>query len=220
MKKLVLACAAAGLLATAANANIGTGFYMGAHTGWDSVRADYTQTNNGVAVAGKNEIGRDNPNIGIFGGYGWLCGCFYWGGEIGYTFANIKIRATQGVAPNALTAELKRSGYFNIAARMGYLFSQNTMGYIRLGGNYGKWKASDNLFTGVTNTVLTGSKNRFSFVPGVGLETALNRNVSVRAEWTYEFGSSLRTTLANNNRTSNFGSIRSNSFKLGVAYRF
>jgi opacity protein-like surface antigen len=219
MKKLVLALASAGFLASTASANIGTGFYIGAHTGWDSVRADYTID----STKGKNEIGRDNPNIGVFAGYGWLCGCFYWGGEIGYTFANIKIRQSLGSSTNF--AELKRSGYFNVAARFGYLFSQNTMGYIRLGGSYTKWKATDTYaraVVGAAASTLTGSKNRFSFVPGVGIETALNRNVRLRAEWGYEFGSSLRaeSKTAGVTTVSNFRSIRGNSFKLGVLYTF
>ena len=229
MKKLVLALAATAGLANVASANIGTGFYLGAHTGWDSTRADVNYIN---GPTGKKEIGRDNPNIGIFAGYGWLCGCFYWGGEIGYTFANIKIRqnataSSTGVVPVVSATEvfeLKRNGYFNAAVRLGYLFSQNTMGYVRLGGNYGKWKAMGSL-SQTAGAVVTGpfnyagNKNRFSFAPGVGIETALNRNVSLRAEWSYEFGSNVGAT-GNTATALNFRSIRSSSMKLGIAYRF
>lgn len=219
MKKLALALVAATALAGAASAHLSTGFYMGAHTGWDSMRADYSQVNGGVAVAGSTQVGRDNPNIGLFAGYGWINGCFYWGGELGYTFANVKARDTLGFVAPAAT-ELKRNGYFNAAVRLGYLFSVNTMGYIRLGVNWGKWSVNDTILVNAANPY-TGSKSRASFAPGVGLETAVHKNVYVRAEWTYEFASSVRATRAAvANTSSTYNSIRSNSFKLGIAYKF
>lgn len=223
MKKLVLALVATTAFAGAASAHLSTGFYVGAHTGYDSMRSNYSQVNAGAAVPGSAQVGRDNPNIGLFAGYGWINGCFYWGGELGYTFANLKARNTLGFAGNFAT-ELKRNGYFNAAVRLGYLFSVNTMGYIRLGVNWGKWSVTDSVNPNAAVTVatpLTGSKSRASFAPGVGLETAVHKNVYVRAEWTYEFGSSVRATRAGiANTSSTYNSIRSNSFKMGIAYKF
>ena len=223
MKKLALALVASAVTLSAANANISTGFYLGATAGYGATSGKLTGAGvNGagaqVAVNGSNDIGGNAANIGIIGGYGWVTGCMYYGGEIGYSFENTKIRDNFNNAANVGTAELKRNGYFNAALRGGYLFTPNTMFYVRLGVNWGKW--TFNVPTTPTAT-LTGSKNRMSFTPGLGLETAIHKNVYLRVEYNYEFGSSVRAKASDNANTFvNAGSIRSQSAKVGLAYKF
>lgn len=224
MKKLALVLAATTAF-TAAQANIGTGFYIGAHTGFDSVATDMEATSPlllGGTSVNKAHMGRGNANVGLFAGYGMVNGCFYYGGELGYTFSSTKIRSTPDSTAANQFIELKRSGYFNAAVRLGYLFSQNTMGYVRLGVNWGKWNLRDTVNAGTVAAPVSASKNSASFAPGVGIETALNRNVSLRAEWTYEFGRNLRVNNAAAPTTTftTAKSIRTSSFKLGIAYRF
>lgn len=217
MKKLALALVASAVALSAANANISTGFYLGATAGYGATTGKVTRSNAGVAVNGSRDMGGNAANIGIIGGYGWVTGCMYYGGEIGYSFENTKIRDDLGNAANVGSAELKRNGYFNAALRGGYLFTPNTMLYVRLGANWGKW--TFNVPT-AANVKLTGSKNRMSFTPGVGLETAIHKNVLLRVEYTYEFGSSVRAKTNNVNAFVNAGSIRSQSAKIGLAYKF
>lgn len=220
MKKLALALVASAVALSAANANISTGFYLGATAGYGATTGKLTGANAaGVVTPGSRDIGGNAANIGLIGGYGWVTGCMYYGGEIGYSFENTKIRDTTDGA-NGESRELKRNGYFNAALRGGYLFTPNTMFYVRLGMNWGKWTLNDSLDFAVANRA-TGSKNRMSFVPGVGLETAIHKNVYLRVEYNYEFGPSVRAK-ANNvaNAFVNVGSIRSQSAKIGLSYKF
>jgi len=174
-----------------------------------------------VSAAGNQDVGGTAANVGIHGGYGWVQNCMYYGGEVGYTFENAKIRDTLG-AQNGGSAQLKRNGYFRAALRGGYLFTPNTMFFIALGINWGKWTLNDSLNNGFgTTNVGTGSKNRISFAPGVGLETAIHKNVYLRVEYNYEFGPSVRATNSSvNNSFSQMGSIRSQSGKIGLSYKF
>jgi outer membrane immunogenic protein len=217
MKKLALALVASTVAAGAASANIGTGFYLGATAGYGSTTGKATAQNAGAAVNGSKDIGGNAANIGILGGYGWVSGCTYFGGEIGYTFENTKINDNLGYAANVAASQLKRNGYFNAALRGGYLFTPNTMMYVRLGGNWGKWNLNIPTATGA----YSGSKNRFSFAPGVGLETAVHKNVYLRVEYTYEFGPSVRATSSNPANTfTQVGTLRSQSGKVGLSYKF
>jgi opacity protein-like surface antigen len=217
MKKLALALVASAVTLSAANANISTGFYLGATAGYGSTTGKSTSTNAaGVVNNSSSDIGSTAANIGIIGGYGWVTGCTYFGGEIGYSFENSKVRSNDA----AEKMELKRNGYFNAALRGGYLFTPNTMFYVRLGANWGKWTLNDTTLAGVANPA-SGSKNRMSFAPGLGLETAIHKNVLLRVEYTYEFGPRVRAKASNNAaQFANVGSIRSQSAKVGLAYKF
>lgn len=222
MKKLALALVATAFVIGAADAKqIKTGFYAGFHGGYGSNNAKFSgQT--ATTVPGSLDIGSGAGNLGLHGGYGYVCNCFYVGGEVSYTWENAKISNTLDNASGG--TELKRNGYARIALRGGWLFSPTTMGYIALGGNWGKWTLSDNGNNGSffnQNTPGSGSKNRLSFAPGVGLETAVARNVYLRAEYTYEWGPSVRATnsaLPNTSITAS--NIRSQSGKLGLSYKF
>ncbi|MGV8947864.1 MAG: outer membrane protein [Candidatus Paracaedibacter sp.] len=215
MKKLALALVASTVALSAANANISTGFYLGATAGYGATSGKTTAQINNVAITGSQDIGGNAANIGIIGGYGWVTGCMYYGGEIGYSFENTKIRDTYGLA-NTGSDELKRNGYFNAALRGGYLFTPNTMFYVRLGANWGKWTLN------VTrpNSTISGSKNRMSFTPGLGLETAIHKNVYLRVEYNYEFGPSVRAKSNDGTSFANIGTIRTQSAKIGLAYKF
>lgn len=210
MKKLALALVASAVTLSAANANISTGFYLGATAGYGATTGKFTAED----TDGSRDVGGNAANIGIIGGYGWVTGCMYYGGEIGYSFENTKVR--DNLARLNGTAELKRNGYFNAALRGGYLFTPNTMFYVRLGANWGKWTLNVPV---AANTRLTGSKNRMSFTPGVGLETAIHKNVYLRVEYNYEFGPSVRAK-ADNFDFVNAGSIRTQSAKIGLSYKF
>ena len=123
MKKLALALIAStvALGATHANHGISTGFYLGAHAGYGSLTGKVTTS---AVNGGSSDFGSGFGNIGIHGGYGWVTGCLYLGGELSYTFENAK--ATNTVARGNL--QLKRNGYARAALRGGYLFTPTTMG--------------------------------------------------------------------------------------------
>lgn len=217
MKKLALALVASTVALSAANANINTGFYLGAAVGYGATTAKATVT---PGFQGNNAHGDTAANIGIHAGYGWVQNCTYFGGEVAYTFENTKVNNSLTVTGGTFQQNFKRNGYFGAALRAGYLFTPTTMAYIRLGGNWGKWKLDDNV--GGAIPAGTGSKNRFSFTPGFGIETAVHKNVFLRAEYTYEFGPSVSTknNSSANPRSVTFSRVRSQSAKVGLSYKF
>jgi opacity protein-like surface antigen len=236
MRKLTLAVIASSTVALQASyANISTGYYVGAHAGYGAT----TAKNSGVlaqntpagpagtSVTGSVDIGSTAPNIGIMGGYGWVYGCMYYGGELAYTYENTKINDTigQGGVVNgaALSASaFKRSGYFHVGLRGGYLFTPNTMFYIRLGANFGKWTINDTLNYGFSTAVPgNGSKNRLTFTPGLGLETAIHQHVYLRVEYVFEWGPGVKATNANFPAgATNISNVRTQAGKVGLAYKF
>jgi outer membrane immunogenic protein len=224
MKKLVLALISSVVVAGAAGAHgghINSGFYLGAHGGYGSTTGNTNGQVAGVALAGTADVGSNTGNIGVHGGYGYVTGCLYVGGEVGYTFENTKINSSLGNAAGTSALQLKRNGYFNAALRGGYLFTPGTMGYVRLGGNVGKWTINDRLVAFTNAVPGTGSKNRISFTPGLGLETAVHKNIYLRVEYNYEFGTSIQARNAARPTTFlNIGNLRSQSGNVGLSYKF
>jgi opacity protein-like surface antigen len=221
MKKLALVLVASTVSLGSTQANITTGFYLGGAVGSGATTANATGQNI-VAVPGSTNVGTTAFNFGIMGGYGWVFGCMYYGGELGYAYENTKVNDTTTQRGGFDSSQLKRTGYFNAALRGGYLFTPNTMLYIRLGINWGKWSLRDSLNNGFSMAQPgSGSKNRPSFVPGFGIETAVHRHVYLRVEYVYEFGPGVRATNgALPNRFTNMGTLRTQSGKLGVSYKF
>jgi opacity protein-like surface antigen len=232
MKKLALALIASTVALSATQANIGTGFYAGGAVGYGMASGVY-----GInqfpppGLLGTSEFGGNSGNIGIHGGYGWVDNSLYFGGELAYTFDNSRVNNTMNLGlfnnpalgPNGGTS-LKRNGYFNIAARAGYLVTRDTMFYIRLGSNLSKWTLRDaGNFAAPpfgSSFVGNGSVNRLSFVPGFGIETAFNKNLYLRGEYTYEFGPSVIATNPFINGSTVIRHIRTQSGKIGLSYRF
>lgn len=221
MKKLTLALVASAVTVSAASANhIGTGFYLGAAGGYGSTTAKL-QGQNAAGSIGNADMGSGQGNIGIFGGYGYVTGCLYIGGEIGYTFESTKINSNLFPPTAGGQTQLKRNGYASAALRGGYLFTANTLGYVRLAGNVGKWTLNDNFNVFSATNPGSGSKNTITFAPGVGLETAVHKNVYLRVEYNYEFGPNVRATNgAMPNLSISATTIRNQSGKVGLAYKF
>jgi opacity protein-like surface antigen len=217
MKKLALVLAASALAVGSASANISTGFYLGSALGYGATVGKFTDN----TVTGSADVGSGSGNIGVHVGYGWVTNCVYWGGELAYTFENARVNNTFEQATGTDSVILKRSGYFGAALRGGYLFTPNTMMYIRLGGNWSNWKLKDTLRGNFNLTNQgNGSKNRMSFVPGFGMETAVHKHVYVRIEYTYEFGPGVMAANPSVVGSTQVGNIRAQTGKVGLSYKF
>jgi opacity protein-like surface antigen len=201
MKKLALALVAATTFAGAASADLTTGFYLGAGIGANSLTAPFAY--NGVS----GNLGRNRFEGSIYGGYGYVSGCTYVGGELGYTFTGGKASFTGNNAGVITTASIERRNVINAAFIIGQKFSPSTMIYARLGMNSTQYRTVLSV-PGVA-TVNT-KKRKVSFAPGVGLEGAVTKNVRVRLQYVYDVGNSLPNT----------GKVKSQATTLGVAYKF
>lgn len=217
MKKLTLALAASVLAINSAVAHISTGFYAGMVGGYGATTGKFTV----VRQSGSTDVGAGAASLGLLIGYGWVTNCVYWGGEAGYVFENTRINETLGQTTNLDAVRLKRTGYTNLAIRGGYLFNPNTMMFIRLGGNFSNWKMYDGLWAFTASTSGRGSKNRFTFIPGVGMETSVQKQVYVRIEYLYEFGPGISTSNPSvAGASSQMGTLRSQTGRVGLAYKF
>lgn len=148
------------------------------------------------------------------------------------------------------TTVKKKMGY-GFALRFGMFATPSTLAYIKLGLEGGQYKAKSD-FTGsqllqaarednngrvfatdalrdaVTEPVKEKKKNSLAFAPGVGLEAYLNKNMFVRAEYTYVFGPKIKFDqnkdgLDFNDLSTQYRhefKVSQNRFTLGLGYKF
>lgn len=230
MKNVTLAFIASTVGLSAAKATFDTGPYLGATIGYGSIKGQYSIPGAapGNSTSGSQAVGDSSINGGVHAGYGVIKNCLYLGCEVVTTYDNSKINNTLngivGGVPLMGQSQLKRDWYLNVALRGGYLIVPSTMAYLRLGTNVSKWTFNDtNSFSGPFTPVIpaSGSKNASSFVPGVGVETALNRHVYLRLEYMYEVAPSLTATnVFIGGQATRISNIRCQSTKAGMSYKF
>lgn len=232
MKRLALAFVAytVGISAVQAhNGFISTGPYLGIAAGYTGVSGKYSVPGSGAGnppIYGTLDVGGTAPSIGIYGGYGVVNNCLYYGAEIAYTFENLKMSDSlnTSIYPSSGLSQLKRNGYFNAALRGGYLIVPASMVYIRLGLSWGRWTYNDsNFYVGPFQTTApgSGSKSRITVVPGIGSETALTKNFYLRLEYSYEFGPTLTATNSSVPASiTKVSSVQSHMGKVGLTFKF
>jgi outer membrane immunogenic protein len=216
MKKVTTALLLSALTIGTTQATIKTGFYAGLNGGYGSTAGK----NSAQSGPGNIDVGGHTGNFGLHGGYGWIVGCIYYGGELGYTFERTSVRdhlIPAGTGTNGM--EIKRNGYFRAALRGGYLFTPSTMIYLLLGGHWGKWEIRDDFLPFTNANPGTGSNTSFHIAPGFGMETAIMPCVYFRTEYAYEFGPSLRASNGTGNG-SRVNTIRTHAVKVGISYKF
>lgn len=213
MKKFALALIAATAISSA-NAEIGSGLYLGANASMNALSSDVTFTDLNDNSTSSTDSGRHRPGLGMYIGYGIASGCMYYAGEMGYQFLNSSFSFAD-TEPNdpGVRGKFKIDHQFNLAFRVGYKFTPATVGYIRLGANWGRMKLSTNIAR------LSDSKSRFSFAPGLGVETSIARNWIGRMEWTYDLGRSFKRT-APGVVAFDADRVHTQSVRLGLAYKF
>jgi hypothetical protein len=255
MKKLTTALLAVCAVSTAAMADAGAfnGFYLGANAGVASTTSKYDWKNTnttGTASLSSTSTGAStfqsgkNSNAGqagLYAGYNMQMGQMIVGGE-GYVSLDSTKKTlyddTGYSSDPKFRVTLKRTMFYGLAARFGFVVSPSTMLYVRLAAESGKWTMNSvaapdtsssgnaSIKTAAANTV-NGSKNGVYFVPGLGIETAVAKNLLLRAEGTYTFAPTVTlnqdtTYLEGVNGTSVKHTSKTSqvAVKLGLAYKF
>jgi len=199
----------------------------------------------------KTESGKMNPLFGLFAGYGMQVGTMYFGGEIYGGFDSAKVtsyddNATGRTASAYFVSKTKRTNFYGLAARLGAFVTPSTMLYAKLGieggkwtttvtnaQNAGNWNTAGAPTSGAANPSGTSvgpfrsSKNAVSFVPGLGMDAFINKNLFIRAEYTYLFGPKI-TVVQDASKNGSFSGdtcthkfqITQQTFKVGVGYKF
>lgn len=120
--------------------------------------------------SGKNsDVDVDGFGGGAFGGYGKTFGNWYVGGELNADFS------TADGSEGGVKLEKKYS--YGVAARAGYLLNEKILGYGVLGWERGKFEGKD--AAGKVSDDLNGIR------VGLGVETFVHNNVSLRGELNY-----------------------------------
>lgn len=172
MKKYFLASVALALSMGVAHA--GDAKFDGAYAG---VQGSYSKLDGG-------DIDLDGFSGGAFGGYGKSFGNWYVGGELSADYNKVD------GSSNGVDIEKKYS--YGAAARLGYLVTPNVLGYGVAGVERGKFEAK--AVGGKISDDVTGLRL------GVGAETFVRDNVSVRTEvnyvnWADDVGDEWRANL-------------------------
>jgi outer membrane immunogenic protein len=199
LKKLLIAAA---ILATSSTIAFANGPYLGASLGVNNTKFD------GKNADGDNtfSLGSRGALLNVFGGYGATVNQnIYLGGELfaGATNANAKVKDSDG------TANLRTKYSFGISFIPGYMLTDHTMLYGRVGLVKTRFEAKDTS-AGTTTTdrkTLTGGQ------VGLGMQTSLTQNVDLRGEYVYTGYRSAK--MLGDKMTPS-----TDQFNLGVVYKF
>lgn len=221
MKKYLLITALAFPLSASTAFN---GFYVGAMGGFVQNTLNSEISARGSTWKAKSQ---KSPGFsyGIFGGYGQNINSVYLGMELGiHTDTASKDRdytfAVNG-KDHTLHAKYQRGPVLSLAPRLGIVFCNSYMAYIKPAIEISRDKIVDS----DDGRDSTKTKTISTFVPSVGLEKAFN-NVLLRVEYSYNFGKKWRLsedgTVKDGNTTkpSIMFKYTSQAIKFGLGYKF
>lgn len=197
------------------------GFYVGAQAG-------YQMANLGENIDIASGAVTTNPNVavngglaGLFLGYGMTWNNFYYlGGEIFGNYANSSqgwdadLEGTAGIYNS--NAEMNSS--YGIAVLPGLRLTDSTLTFIRLGYTWAnfKYNESASIFGGGSSASNSSTEGGFAY--GIGMETLITGNWSLRGEYTYTNYNNFSTSLGAGSSSSINPSA--GQVDLGVIYHF
>lgn len=204
------------------------GFYVGVGVGYDSYRIHSNFSADDGDAAGSFSTNQSATGWmgSIFAGYGRYFDWFYLAGELSAATSNassnVSFNATddEGNAA-AFNGNFKARTTYGIHIIPGIKLSDSSLLYVRAGWVRTNSKVNvSGAFTDAdtapaTNVGFSDSNSRWTSggMYGVGIETYVADNVSVRGEYTY---------TSYNNVNTNFGRFQpsNNEFELGLLYHF
>lgn len=199
------------------------GFYAGIQGGYDSYRV--RASSHILDIVSLSGVGNDTGWVGgLFVGYGkYLTDLFYLGGEVfaNYNGSDNTIFSTSTPSLNLTSnAKFEVNGSYGLALLPGIRLNDTTLGYIRLGWNWANLKASANVNNNGTIYRSSTSNTSNGFNYGLGMETLLVDNWSLRTEYSHTGYSSFSTGRHNNSSVRTSINPSDNQFMLGLIYHF
>jgi len=200
------------------------GFYLGAQALYDSYRTRVTSaaTIGAISAASTNVIASNGWGGGIFGGYGmYFNNLYYLAGEIfvngtSASQSESSIVTTAAGAATSINGTVSVGASWGVSVLPGLKLNDSSLGYIRLGYEQAKIRAQGSATTTTGGGAsVSASKNNWQggFNYGVGIETAVYQNVSVRTEYNHTSYSSFSNAVTSVNPSDN-------QFTLGLIYHF
>ncbi len=207
------AAAIAAAPAMAANNSPFTGFYVGAGATRDT--ADFSTKASIPGYSASNDASGTGFGGNLFAGYGYtFCNGFYLGSEVFGSMTSLEHKTTTSVSGFSNTAKIDVKNSYGLSVLPGYMITNNTLAYARVG--YVRSKLE------ISNSGFPSDKFNLNGVQyGLGLQTALMNNLSLRGEYTYTNYQSESRSYTNNAGT---GTARLNpstdQFGVSLAYNF
>ncbi len=205
------------------------GFYVGAQVGYDSYRSNgnYNLSNAAttapaaatITANGSNSMNATGWAGGLFAGYGqYFQDAYYLAGEIlvntsGASQSNNSTVAIVGTGSATVNSKFSANTSWGVRALPGMKLNNSTLLYIPLGWMSTSLKGTTSLTTTAGNASTSKSQYQGGFVYGVGMETVVYENFSLRGEYNH----------TNYNSFSSGGvkwSPSNNQVMLGLLYHF
>lgn len=195
------------------------GFYVGGAVGYDIVTShgDFDETAR-IAVSGSHHLAATGWDAGLFAGYGMYFDCFYLGGE-GYAYWSNSSHDFNITTPlGSLSSNIRHNWNYGLAILPGFRLNNATTAYVRLGWDWANVKHDGTVTTVTPPATFSGNhtNTRNGFIYGVGMETLIACNWSLRADYTY-------VNYNNDNDGDRIGSRihpSDNRFAVGIVYHF
>lgn len=202
------------------------GFYVGANALYDSYRARLTRSavfNGTTSGAATNVVAFNGWGGGVFAGYGmYFNNLYYLAGEVFVdgSSASQSISSTSFTSVGNVSTSAKASAgvSWGISVLPGLKLNDSSLGYIRLGYEGARLRGQASASTTIPGTpvpAVSGSNSKWlsGFNYGIGLETAVYQNVSVRGEFNHTGYGSTSVAGASINPSDN-------QYTFGVIYHF
>jgi opacity protein-like surface antigen len=158
-----------------------------------------------------------DPQWNVYGGYGMLTGRLYLGAEAGMSLGTAFISESLTINGETGGYRARLSPSFTLALRPGFAFGHSNLIYGKFGGVMGHFTLTSSGTPGILSSGARVKKTLYGFSLGGGLESFINKNVSIRGEYIYEIFHSFKTSL--DGYTDKFTPTTS-KFQLGISYLF
>lgn len=191
-----------------------SGWYLGGQVGYDIYQVS-TSAGSSSPIAANPKMNSSGFIGGLFGGYGqYFNDWYYLGAELTGSYVNSSSTWSANQSTNSYTNKFNAYSSWGLAVLPGLKVNVNSLLYVRLGYNWDRVKSQESFTTATTSGSTSTSKWSNGFVYGLGLESVVSGNWSVRTEYN-------RTN--NNSFTSSFGTKynpNDNQVLVGLIYHF
>lgn len=179
------------------------GFYVGAQVGYDSYRVRHKF--HAGAFSFDPQISVNGWVGGLFVGYGqYLNDIFYVGAEAFGNYSDATSRHSAISTFGRNNHEVRARGTWGLSVLPGVRVNDGTLAYVRLGYEWTSVRATDNGFSPVLGTFNFHRTNTASgFNYGVGLETLVFENWSIRTEFNHTSYNSFNSNIVRLNPSDN-----------------
>lgn len=186
------------------------GFYLGGQVGYDVYRVRESISFPGEFTANP-KVNVPGWLLGLYLGYGQYFNNWYLGGEVfgNWNDANDSWSAT--VPAGTYNSKFEANANYGLSLLPGVKVNDTTLAYLRLGWNWANLKGVES-FTGIGSFSKSNTSNGFQW--GLGLETLLMANWSVRGEYNH---TSFTSFTSNSGTTFN---PSDNQVLVGLSYHF